>query len=322
MIGEPAQSADDSVEQTATPRRARRLSWLTEFVVLVAVAVVIALVVKTYVVQPFLIPTGSMEDTLLVNDKVLVNKLVGHISQIHRGDILVFDGAGNWDPPVAAISDPLDRIYRNFLSLFGDDSGQTDYIKRVIGLPGDHVACCTAQGLVTVNGVPLHESSYLYPGSQPSAIKFSVVVPPGRIWVMGDNRGDSSDSRLHDCGISGAACVPWDRDGTIPESSVIGRAILVIWPISRIRVLSVPSTFSQAGLSSGHSAASTRARAPGRSAAELDAALSAGQLRAAPADPALPLAAGAIVAVPVALLERRIRVRLHRLRGQSTRGSG
>jgi signal peptidase I len=271
------------------------MSWLTEFVVLVAVALVIALVVKTYVVQPFLIPTGSMEDTLLVNDKVLVNKLVGHISQIHRGDIVVFDGAGNWDPPVAATSDPLDRIYRNFLSLFGDDSGQTDYIKRVIGLPGDHVVCCTAQGLVTVNGVPLHESSYLYPGSQPSTIKFSIVVPPGRIWVMGDNRGDSSDSRLHDCGVIGAACVPWDRDGTIPESSVIGRAFLVIWPFSRIRTLSVPSAFSQAGLSSGHSGAVSSS--------------GAAQLRAAPANPALPLAAGAIVAVLVALLERRIRVR-------------
>jgi signal peptidase I len=299
VIGEPAQAADDSAEQAAAPPRARRLSWLTELVVLVAVALVVALVIKTYVAQPFVIPSGSMENTLLVNDKVLVNKLVGHVSQIHRGDIVVFDGAGNWDPPVAAISDPLDRIYRNVLGLFGDDSGQTDYIKRVIGLPGDHVACCTAQGLVTVNGVPLHESAYLYPGSQPSAIRFSIVVPPGRLWVMGDNRGDSSDSRLHDCGITGAACVPWDRDGTIPESSVIGRAFLVIWPFSRIKMLWVPSTFGQAGLSSGRSGA---------------AAATAGQLRAVPSAPALPLAAGAILAVPVALLERRIRVRSRRFR--------
>jgi signal peptidase I len=298
VIGEPAQAAGDSAEQAAEPPRARRLSWLTELVVLVAVALVVALVVKTYVAQPFVIPSGSMENTLLVNDKVLVNKLVGHVSQIHRGDIVVFDGAGNWDPPVAAVSDPLDRIYRNVLGLFGDDSGQTDYIKRVIGLPGDHVACCTAQGLVTVNGVPLHESSYLYPGSQPSTIRFSIVVPPGRLWVMGDNRGDSSDSRLHDCGITGAACVPWDRDGTIPETSVIGRAFLVIWPFSRIKMLWVPSTFGQAGLSSGHSGA----------------AAAAGQLRAVPSAPALPLAAGAMLAVPVALLERRIRVRFRRFR--------
>jgi signal peptidase I len=295
-------AADEDAEESEEPsekRKERRLSWLIELVVLVAAALVIALVVKTYVAQPFDIPTGSMENTLLVHDKVLVNKFVGHISQIHRGDIVVFDGAGNWDPPVAAIGDPLDRIYRNVLSLFGDDSGQTDYIKRVIGLPGDHVACCTSQGLVTVNGVPLHESSYLYPGSQPSTIKFSIVVPPGRLWVMGDNRADSSDSRLHDCGVIGAACVPWDRDGTIPQSSVIGRAFLVIWPFSRIKFLWVPSTFSQTGMSSGHSGAIR-------------------QLRAVPADPALPLAAGAILAVPVALVERRIRVRFRRL---STRRS-
>src|SRR5215467_10727943 len=113
------------------------MSWPTEIVVLVVVALAIALTVKTYVVQPFRIPSGSMENTLLINDKVLVNKLVGHISQIHRGDIVVFDGAGNWDPPVAPSSNPLTRIYHNMLGLFGNNQGQIDYIKRVIGLPGD-----------------------------------------------------------------------------------------------------------------------------------------------------------------------------------------
>jgi signal peptidase I len=295
-------------EAAGTKQRAR--SWLTELVMLVVVALVIALVVKTFIVQPFVIPSGSMEDTLLINDKVLVNKLVGHISQIHRGDIVVFDGAGNWDAPVATSSDPLDRIYRNVLSLFGDDGGQTDYIKRVIGLPGDRVACCNSQGLMTVNGVALHETSYLYPGSAPSTIKFSVVVPPGRLWVMGDNRGDSSDSRLHDCAVVGAACVSWDRDGTVPESSVIGRAILIIWPVSQMKVLSVPSTFSQAGLSSA------------RSRAAVTAAMTTGQLRAVPAGPELPLAAGAIMALPLTLIERRIRMRRNRRRSQRRPGSG
>jgi signal peptidase I len=299
-------AADEEAEEESAGKQQRRLSWLTELVVLAAAALVIALVVKTYVVQPFVIPTGSMENTLLVNDKVLVNKFVGHISQIHRGDIVVFDGAGNWDPPVATSSDPLDRIYRNLLSLFGDDTGQTDYIKRVIGLPGDRVSCCNSQGLVTVNGVALHESSYLYPGSAPSAIKFSIVVPPGRLWVLGDNRGDSSDSRLHDCGVPGAACEPWDRDGTIPESSVIGRAFLVIWPASRIKVLWVPATFGQAGLSSAHSGPASA------SGTRMGAAITDGQLRAVPAYPALPLAAGTLFALPLTLLERRIRLRLRR----------
>jgi|SRR5580698_2718667 signal peptidase I len=286
-------------------RRASR-SWLTELVVLVVVALVIALTVKTYLVQPFWIPSQSMENTLLVNDRVLVNKLVGHISQIHRGDIVVFDGAGSWKPPAAADDDPLTRIYRDFLGLFGHESDQTDYIKRVIGVPGDHVRCCNARGLLTVNGVPLHEGGYLYPGSAPSAIRFSIVVPPGRLWVMGDNRGDSADSRYHDCQISVAACEPWDRDGTIPESAVIGRAFVVIWPASRFRMLWVPATFSQPALAAG---------APGQAAGSAmarpaaAAALTTGQLRAIPADPALPLMAGGIVAAPLTLLERRWRRR-------------
>jgi len=151
-------------------------------------------------------------------------------------------------------------------------------------VPGDHVRCCDAAGLITVNGVPLHESSYLYPGSRPSAIRFIVVVPPGRLWVMGDNRGDSSDSRLHDCAIA-TQCEPWDRDGTVPESSVIGRAFVVVWPLSRFSMLWVPSTFSPAG----------RVSTALRAAASL-----------------VPLAAGVLLAVPLTVLERRIRLRRRR----------
>ena len=281
MVDEPTEASDDGDEQAAAPARTRRrLNWFTETVVLVLAALVIATVVKTYIVQPFSIPSGSMENTLLVNDQVLVNKLVGHISQIHRGDVVVFDGAGNWDPAQAVSGNPLARIYRNFAGLFGQHFGEVDYIKRVIGLPGDHVVCCTAAGLITVNGVPLHETAYLYPGARPSNYAFSIVVPPGRLWVMGDNRGDSSDSRLHDCAIRGADCQPWDTDGTVPESSVIGRAFMVVWPASRLKVLWVPSDFSHIG-----------------------AAATALQLTA------LPLTAGVLFAAPLTVLERRIRLR-------------
>jgi signal peptidase I len=285
-----ANGAGDREERPA-PRQGRR-SWLTELVVLVVVALVIALTIKTYLVQPFWIPSQSMENTLLVNDKVLVNKLVGHVSQIHRGDIVVFDGAGSWNPPVPADGNPLVRVYRNAIGLFGDESWQTDYIKRVVGLPGDHVRCCNARGQLTVNDVPLQEGSYLYPGSTPSAIKFSIVVPPGRLWVMGDNREDSADSRYHDCQLAVATCEPWDRDGTIPENKVIGRAVAVIWPASRLTMLRVPATFSQAALSAAPAAAR--------------------QLPAIPAGPAGPLAAGGILALPLTLLERRWRLRARR----------
>jgi signal peptidase I len=231
------------------PRRRSRRSRLTEWTVIAVVAFVLALTVKTYIVQSYWIPSASMENTLLINDRVAVNKLVGHLTPIRRGEIVVFNGTGSWDPPAAVTSNPLARIYHNFLALFGDAPGPTPYIKRVIGLPGDHVKCCNAQGLLTVNGVPLHESSYLFPGSAPSTVTFSITVPPGRLWVMGDNRGDSADSRYHDCAIPGAACVPWDRNGTIPEDKVIGRAFLDVWPVSRFTVLSVPATFSQPAMS-------------------------------------------------------------------------
>ena len=203
-----------------------------ELVVLIVLAMTIALLIKTFVVQAFFIPSSSMETTLLIGDKVLVNKLVYHLRPIKPGDIIVFDGAGSWVAaarPAKASSDPVVRVYDDTLQplfhsiggLFGTAPGQTDFIKRVIGVPGDHVACCNAQGLITVNGVALHEKSYLYPGAAPSEIRFNVMVPPGRLWVMGDNRQVSDDSRLHSTDPG---------DGTIPENKVIGRAFMIVWP--------------------------------------------------------------------------------------------
>jgi signal peptidase I len=302
-VAEPAEqaaAAGKAKPADAAPagRRRRPRSFWHELPVLIVIALAIALLIKTFVVQAFYIPSSSMEDTLLIGDKVLVNKVVYHMRSPQPGDIIVFDGAGSWDPvPPAqpASSDPVVRLYQDTLvplfhsisGLFGTVPGQTDYIKRVIGAPGDIVACCNAQGLVTVNGVPLHEKSYLFPGAVPSQIHFQIKVPPGRLWVMGDNRLVSDDSRLHrnDPG-----------SGTIPEDKVIGRAFMIVWPPSRWGVLGIPSTFSQPGIAAA-------------------AAGLAGVVTTAGAAPYLPLAGGVVLAVPLTWLQRRARLRLrHRLR--------
>ena len=142
------------------------------------------------------------------------------------------------------------RVWDDLLSDIGLYSSQTYYIKRVIGLPGDRVACCT-DGKVTVNGVPLAETSYLYPGDAPSFPFKAVTVPPGHLWVMGDHRGDSDDSRYHTSDPGG---------GAIPEDEVVGRAFLIIWPPSQLRDLPIPSTFSQAALHAGPAGAAAARR--------------------------------------------------------------
>ena len=318
----------DDADEAEEPRS--RWSFLTEMVVLFAVALTIALLIKTFVVQPFFIPSGSMENTLLINDKVLVNKLVYRIRPISRGDVVVFNGAGSWLAPNSSAPpshNPLARFYDATLGplltsvkgLFGSAPGQTDYIKRVVGIPGDHVICCNAQGQITVNGVPLHERSYVIPGAKPSAGSFNIVVPPGRLWVMGDNRPESADSRLHDCAYTytPAKCVPYDKDGTIPEDMVIGRAFMIVWPPSRFRVLPIPATFDQPGLS--HSAALR----PGTARPAAARPVLATGVPVRPASPYLPLAGGLAVAVPLTALERRLRLRAsRRRRAARARGAG
>lgn len=277
-------------EPPAAKSQSHRSLW-RELPLLLLLALVLALLIKTFVVQAFFIPTSSMEPTLDVGDKILVNKLVYHFRSIQPGDIIVFDGAGSWNPvpaPSRSSSDPfvraydatLDRLLHSIAGMFGTVPGQTDYIKRVIGTPGDKVVCCNNQGLITVNGVPLQEQSYLFPGEVPSDApagysgRFSITVPAGRLWVLGDNRAVSDDSRLrlNDPG-----------HGTIPENMVIGRAFMIVWPPSRWRILGIPSTFLQRGI-----------------------------MASAAAAPALPLAAGFAFAVPLTWLQRRLRRRWHR----------
>jgi signal peptidase I len=196
-----------------SPRR-RRPFW-RELPILLGVAVVVALLVRIFVMQTFFIPSQSMEHTLNINDRVLVNKLVYDFRAPERGEVIVFTSPMSWR------SSPDEK----------------DFIKRVIGVGGDHVACCT-NSKVTVNGVPLNEP-YLKPGVAPSDQTFDVTVPKGHLWVMGDNRSNSSDSRAH---------INDPDHGFIPTNKVIGRAFIKVWPFSHFGVLHVPKTFNQTSL--------------------------------------------------------------------------
>ena len=235
-----ADPADPATLRTAAKPGARSqrrsVRFWREGLLLIIIAGVLTVLVKSFFIEAYRIPSGSMENTLRIGDRVLVSKLVYRIRGIDRGDVVVFSGTGSWGPPAPARSgDTLVVAYRSAMQAMGLQAAGTDYVKRVIGLPGDHVACCDAGGRITVNGVPLREESYVYPGEPSSDESFSVTVPPGRLWVMGDHRGDSADSRYHSDDPG---------DGTVPESAVVGRAFLVIWPPSQVKSLPIPATFT------------------------------------------------------------------------------
>ena len=220
--GRAAPPAADDAGRSGRPGVGARL-WrdVREVAGTVLVALAIAVLVKTFLVQPFFIPSESMETTLLVGDRVLVSKLEPGPLSLERGDVVVFVDPGGWLPVDMAEPGLLVRTL-TFVGLLPANSGE-HLIKRVIGLPGDTVECCDDSGRLLVNGVPLDEP-YLFAGDQPSQVDFSVEVPPGRLWVMGDHRSVSEDSRYH-LGDPGG--------GSVPLDNVVGRAVLVMWPLDR-----------------------------------------------------------------------------------------
>ncbi|GAA2291951.1 hypothetical protein GCM10009853_054700 [Glycomyces scopariae] len=214
--GEGAEETPDKQEPQ------KKGSFWKELPILLGVAILVAIVVRTWVVQTYYIPSGSMENTLQINDRVLVNKLVYDFSEPERGDIIVFTAPESWR------------------SVMEED----EFIKRVIAVGGDHVVCCDDQGRITVNGVALDEDGYLFTNpltgeqDKPSQDPFDVIVPEGRLWVMGDHRSASGDSRERFIRTGGNV-----EASTIEVDAVIGKAFVLFWPFNDFTWFSVPETF-------------------------------------------------------------------------------
>lgn len=201
-----------------------------ELSIVVVVALVLSLLIKTFLFQPFWIPSGSMSNTLVYGDRIIVSKLTPGPVDLHRGDVVVFTDPGGWLDEKHVDHGPVISALQ-FLGLY--PAGDDHLIKRVIGMPGDHVRCCTASGLVTVNGAAIREP-YVRPGDPPSRKRFDITVPAGEVWVMGDHRSNSGDSRFHDDGTG--------RAGSVPIDDITGRAVAIVWPVDRVSWLSDYST--------------------------------------------------------------------------------
>ena len=203
----------------------RKGSVLREFPILVIVALAVSLVIKSFLVQFFYIPSGSMENTLQINDRVAVNKIPFISKSIDRGDVVVFRDPSNWLPePYADNQNKVIAKIKEGLVLVGvlPNPAKQYLVKRVIGIAGDNVV--GKDGIVTINGKETTEP-YIFAGNKPSELDFNVTVPKGKIWVMGDHRGASADSRYHQDDVN---------NGFVPESRVTGRVVGIIWPIKNI----------------------------------------------------------------------------------------
>lgn len=233
---EPTTEPLDDARSAAPSFGRRLLSWVTEGVLILVGAIVIATLLRSFVGQMFVIPSGSMENTLQVNDRVLVAKFGG----FQRGDVVVFEDPGEWLSPSAPSTNPV-KIALEFVGVL-PNSGTEHLIKRVIGMPGDHVRS-TDDGKIEVNGQVLDETGYLYSenGIQVAAVSvpFEIVVPAERIFVMGDHRNASADSR---CRLAEVSQNPGES-AFVPMEKVVGAAVAIVSPLHRLATFTLPETF-------------------------------------------------------------------------------
>lgn len=201
------------------------VSFFIDLLVIAGTALVLSLLIKTFLIRSFFIPSGSMLETLQIDDRIIVNQLVPDLVPLERGDVVVFKDPGGWLGTADETQlDPITAASDWLLSAFGitaPDSSQ-HLVKRVIGVGGDRVICCDADGKITINGVAITER-YLGAEKNPSDIDFDVTVPANSFWVMGDNRDGSADSRFH---------TDLPSKGFVSKEFVVGRAFMVSWPFS------------------------------------------------------------------------------------------
>jgi len=225
-------SRSDRLESKTKKKRSRKrgvLLFFRDLVIIFVVALLVSFLIKTFLIRSFYIPSGSMESTLMVNDRIIVNELEPALMPITHGDVVVFKDPGGWLLPQAtAPQNPIVAGVDWVLSIVGLSAPDSNdhLIKRVIGLPGDHVVCCNALGQMSVNDVPLSEPYVLLPAGETKVSKddFDVVVPDNSLWVMGDNRYNSKDSRYNG---------DTPGEGYVPIDNVVGRALVVSWPVDR-----------------------------------------------------------------------------------------
>lgn len=246
-MGAQESAADPTEPDPADHRERRHLPWWQETLLLVTIALVLAIVVKAFFVQAYYIPSPSMEPGLVKNDRILVEKLSywgGGTPQ--RGDVVVFADPGDWLPPNEKVESTNPLI--SLLTKVGLYPAAGHLVKRVIGVAGDTITCCDDQGRISVNGHPLDENGYLAPQPTcngpmgPDCRWTAGPVPPGDLFVMGDNRSDSADSSYHLCRASDRRCVPGDE--YIPTDLVVGKVVTLLWPPDRFGIFHRPAGFA------------------------------------------------------------------------------